>query len=52
MLSGLKKANEILMKELNDYHLREKAMQKKEADLENILLENEAMKKELDELRL
>jgi len=26
MLSGLKKANEILMKELNDYHLREKAM--------------------------
>jgi hypothetical protein len=31
MLSSLKKANDILMKELHTYHIREEAMRKREA---------------------
>jgi len=41
MLSSLKKANEILIKEMNDYHRREKDILKKEAELDNLGKEKE-----------
>ena len=36
-MASMKRANEIMMKELNDYHIREKEMQKKEAMLAGVI---------------
>lgn len=51
MLSSLKKANELMMKELAEYHRREAEMQRKEAMLEGVIKENEELKAELEALR-
>jgi hypothetical protein len=44
MLSSVKKANELLTKELDDYHRREAEMKKREEELEVVVQQNEALK--------
>jgi hypothetical protein len=43
MLASLKKANELLQKELNDYYNREAEMKKREEELDQILIENQRL---------
>ena len=52
MLASLKKANDILLKEMNDYHKREKEILKKEAELFTIVSDNKQLKDDVEELRL
>ena len=48
MLASLKKANELLQKELNDYYNREAEMKKREEELDQILIENQRLQDEID----
>ena len=52
MLGSLKKANETLMKELNDYHRREKNLIKKEAELEKVETDNKNFKDEIERYKI